>query len=518
MGFLRPTPVREGWGCPKPLKVTFAGTPSGGTLPYTYAWDFDGDSVFDSTKEDPGDVYFSPGVYTVTFYVWDDEWTSANTEPGDHWNYATVEIHAWGIASELALDVKGAIQRFRGAGVFAHVRADCKVIPGLGLTNEDLDVDWGDNYIDVRSIKRGDARVKCTVCRGAYECYSCTTEKKWGHIYDTDLLAEAINIQVGGTLNIVDRVYAEFLQTGDPGVFVNTAGHAVVHWFLLKDTEENQEDLINAVTKLFGAGNVNIAADGMSGEACGTYPKELIPWVELDALDDASNTYFDDIWATFPGEGSRATDPDPNVDATFYDFSGTPTYVKTMTADDEPDDIRGTTGVVIRNDGTGREDIIAVVLVEYPWDYHGENAICVEWVKIGIPQPLAEAEFTITGLIISPTEVYPSEQVNISAKVTNVEDAEGTYTVTLKAEGLIEQTEQVTLSSEASQSVTFTVVKHQPGIYQVEIDGLQGSFAVEEQVIPWISRYRWLIGGMIAAVIAVAVVIWLTVIRRRRRA
>jgi hypothetical protein len=301
----------------------------------------------------------------------------------------------------------------------------------------------------------------------------------------------------------------------------------VVHWFLLRSTKENEEDLINAVTKLFGAGNVNIAADGMSGEACGTYSIGSIPWAELDILDDASNTYFDGVWAAFPGEGSRDTDPDPNVDATFYDFSGTPTYVKTMTAGNEPDDIRGTTGVVIKNDGTAREDIIAVLLVEYPWDYHGENPVCVEWVKTGEAPPSptpSKAKFTITDLIISPPEVYLGEQASISVQVTNTGDIEGSFPVAFKIDGIVEQTKQVTLSSRATQSVSFTVLKQQPGLYQIEVGGgevnrLQGNFTVKEKVIPWFSRYWWLIGGLggiIGAIIAAIVAIGLT--RKRKRA
>jgi len=40
-----------------------------------------------------------------------------------------------------------------------------------------------------------------------------------------------------------------------------------------------------------------------------------------------------------------------------------------------------------------------------------------------------EANFEVTNLVIDPTEVYPSESVNISCVVTNVGDVAGTYTV-----------------------------------------------------------------------------------------
>ncbi|CAM2006664.1 PKD domain-containing protein [Acanthopleuribacter pedis] len=52
--------------------VNFTGSPSGGTPPYTYAWDFNGGAT-NSTDEDPGAVTFAtPGTYTVTFTVTDN--------------------------------------------------------------------------------------------------------------------------------------------------------------------------------------------------------------------------------------------------------------------------------------------------------------------------------------------------------------------------------------------------------------------------------------------------------------
>ncbi|WP_322743868.1 PKD domain-containing protein [Methanofollis aquaemaris] len=51
-----------------PLKVRFTGSP-GGTPPFEYAWDFNGDGVTDATGKDPEHTYSSPGRYTVSFKV-----------------------------------------------------------------------------------------------------------------------------------------------------------------------------------------------------------------------------------------------------------------------------------------------------------------------------------------------------------------------------------------------------------------------------------------------------------------
>ena len=80
------------------------------------------------------------------------------------------------------------------------------------------------------------------------------------------------------------------------------------------------------------------------------------------------------------------------------------------------------------------------------------------------------------------------------------------------------------------EKVTFTASKDVAGTYSVSVDGLAGSFTVKEVAPPPApppivlpppvtppapAVNQWLIGGIIAAVVAAAVTVWLTVIRSR---
>ncbi len=57
----------------QPLTVNFTSSVSGGTSPYLYSWDFDGDEEEDSTSDNPSYTFTEAGTYTVSLYVIDDE-------------------------------------------------------------------------------------------------------------------------------------------------------------------------------------------------------------------------------------------------------------------------------------------------------------------------------------------------------------------------------------------------------------------------------------------------------------
>jgi len=123
--------------------------------------------------------------------------------------------------------------------------------------------------------------------------------------------------------------------------------------------------------------------------------------------------------------------------------------------------------------------------------------------------------FVVSELSVNPTKVETGESVTISTLITNTGNLAGSYKVTLKIDNVVADTREVTLDAGASEVATFTIAKNVAGIYTVSVDGLSGAFVVRIPPKP----INWgLLGGIIAACIALVAVISLTVIRRRRRA
>ena len=143
------------------------------------------------------------------------------------------------------------------------------------------------------------------------------------------------------------------------------------------------------------------------------------------------------------------------------------------------------------------------------------------------PSPVVETTFTTSGFTISPDEVNPGEEVTISALVTNQSQAEETQSVTLKINGAIAETQEVTLGAGAFTAVTFTVTRNEADTYLVEIQDETGEFTVKEaatnpapppsssaQETPS-SGINWAIMAPILTAIFLA--IFLPIWRRRRR-
>lgn len=88
------------------------------------------------------------------------------------------------------------------------------------------------------------------------------------------------------------------------------------------------------------------------------------------------------------------------------------------------------------------------------------------------------AEFKVTNLVISPTEVNPGQPVTISCLVTNIGSEAGSYTVKLGGDFVAEQV--VSLEPGESKTVSFEVVPAEVKTYSVSVDGLSGSFVATE--------------------------------------
>jgi len=143
------------------------------------------------------------------------------------------------------------------------------------------------------------------------------------------------------------------------------------------------------------------------------------------------------------------------------------------------------------------------------------------------PVTLNPAAFTTSGLTIAPDRVKTGESASVTVNVTNNGDLQGTFKVTLLLNGVVEDTDEVTLAGGASQKVTFTVSKAQAGIYAVSIDSHTANLVVETpappppvtpeepvkptEPVPWAA----IMGGVIGAIVIIALAVLL--IRRARK-
>jgi len=109
--------------------------------------------------------------------------------------------------------------------------------------------------------------------------------------------------------------------------------------------------------------------------------------------------------------------------------------------------------------------------------------------------PTVPANFSLSSLEISPTQTNVNRTVNISVLVSNTGEEEGSHTVNLKINDVIEETREVTLGGGTSETITFTTTRDEAGTYSVDIDGLIASFTVKETTVNWL-----ILGPIIAGV------------------
>jgi len=89
------------------------------------------------------------------------------------------------------------------------------------------------------------------------------------------------------------------------------------------------------------------------------------------------------------------------------------------------------------------------------------------------------AEFELSNLAISPTEVKIGQTITATVDVENVGEAAGTKTLILKIDGAEAETKDIPVEGGKTETVSFTLVLDAEGTYSIEIDGLSGSVTVK---------------------------------------
>ncbi|MFZ7136926.1 MAG: Ig-like domain-containing protein [archaeon] len=147
--------------------------------------------------------------------------------------------------------------------------------------------------------------------------------------------------------------------------------------------------------------------------------------------------------------------------ATFSAVSGTPSFTSTLTISVAETTPAGTYTITITGTGNGNT-------------HSSTYSLTVQ--TGGVVPP---ADFEVSDLSISPDQVKPDEVVTVSMTVTNTGEQTGSYTVEFKVDGLVEDTQTVTLDPDQSTNVQFTTSKTEEGTYTVDVDGLTGTFTVK---------------------------------------
>jgi hypothetical protein len=88
---------------------------------------------------------------------------------------------------------------------------------------------------------------------------------------------------------------------------------------------------------------------------------------------------------------------------------------------------------------------------------------------------------SVTSLRITPSKANTGKNINISVTVNNNGNSTGEYIVMLMINGVVEGSQTVTLAAGSTQNVKFSTSKNIPGTYNVDVNGLTGSFTIETQ-------------------------------------
>ena len=94
------------------------------------------------------------------------------------------------------------------------------------------------------------------------------------------------------------------------------------------------------------------------------------------------------------------------------------------------------------------------------------------------PTPVSPAEFKVSALSVTPTEIVGGEEATVAADISNVGGTEGTFTAILKVNGVETEEREITLAGGEKDRVSFTIAEDVSGTYDIEISGQTGTLTV----------------------------------------
>ncbi len=128
---------------------------------------------------------------------------------------------------------------------------------------------------------------------------------------------------------------------------------------------------------------------------------------------------------------------------------------------------------------------------------------------------------------VTPVEIADGESIAMRVLITNTSDIQDTCRASLKKDNIRVETKEVSLASDTSQAIIFTVLKETTAVYTVEVTGPSGVFTVEDMPLsipetptptpPTATLNWWLVGGSIATGIIIVLLAAIIIARRKRQ-
>ena len=157
--------------------------------------------------------------------------------------------------------------------------------------------------------------------------------------------------------------------------------------------------------------------------------------------------------------------------------NGNQTGTSTATLESDGGDI-STTDVEVGPGKTANVEFVE------PFDVAGTYQLSVNDVTAGtleVTEP-PEAEFDVTRVTLSETEITVGDVVDVTAEIANTGEADGMYTADLTVDGTVEESTQVDVDAGETGEVTFTESFDAAGDYAISVgDGPTESPTVEPE-------------------------------------
>ena len=86
--------------------------------------------------------------------------------------------------------------------------------------------------------------------------------------------------------------------------------------------------------------------------------------------------------------------------------------------------------------------------------------------------------FSVSDLMIMPPEAKIRDTIGVSVLAANNGDETGTYLISLQVNGEVVASKEITMSPGESDLVSFKTSRETPGTFQVDVNGLMGTFVI----------------------------------------